>query len=954
MLSFSPFRLDMAAEQLWKGGQLIAVRRKPFAILRYLVANPKRLVTHEELLKEVWGGIAVSDSAVRTHLHELRQLLGDGFIETVIGRGYRFTAAVAEEAELASPSIAPASRPDRMLVGRNHELEVLRSAVERARTGQRQVCFVTGEPGIGKTSLVDAFIEGLASDVLAVRGHSIEQHSTPEAYLPLIEILGHLRDSTRGEQALLALVRYAPTFLAQVPHLIPQARLEEVAERAARGNETKMVRELIEALESMCMHEPLVIVLEDLQWSDVATIDLLSLIGQRRERAKLLVIATSRRADAQTVAHPLNRVMRTLVARSGAIAVPLDRIDSSELAQLIESRFPGHAIAPGFIAVVDRITAGTPLFIASLLDDLVARGMLAERDGGWTLTVSLDEVAAHRPDNVKQLIDIQLDRLTAQEQRILEAASLVGQTFSTALIASALEIPVEQADEVCDALARRGLFLNHAGVEHWPDGSQQSRYSMLHGLVQEVCSDRSAPARRQRWHRLIAERIEAAYADRAPEVSATLAAHYEQGQSVARAVFFYALAAERMALRFANVDALPFYRRALELLKRTPESAERDAIELRILGGMASTILRNRFQADEAIDEFRRMIALAHKLGDVPRLCAAMVSLSVRYATLARYPQANELNGELAAMLDTLDPVFTASISAGRALPLFWQGKVAATIELLEPLTRPEAITEQNINIGILEPLARKTVLSSYLGASYWLAGSPDRGLREIERARMIARGIGDPYTLGLTTINLARMHWLRRDPVAAVVDTAQAVLADPDAPVWHPYASLLVDCANSVSKPLTRDEVARMLAVFRERITSIPMGQTNAAIPIIVTLRRSDHASEASELVEQMIAFARESGERLFEPELLRLRGELVEAADPSRASACYEEALALATDHGAHSLVLRAAHNLAVLHAKTEQRSSAFANLSAALEKISDGFDVPDVVEAKQLLDR
>jgi len=269
MVSFPPFRLDAGEERLWKGSKLLSVRRKPFAILRYLVANPHRLVTHDELLKHVWSGAVVSESAVRSHLHELRQVLGEGVIETVIGRGYRFIAPLIDDAVAAAPAAAvvTSSPAAPVLVGRAGELALLRSALARARTGHRQVCFVTGEPGIGKTTLVDAFLDELdGSDVATARGHCIEQHGSPEPYLAVIEMITRLRQSERGEQALAALVRYAPTFLAQLPQIIPDAQLDEVLRRARGGTETKMVRELIEALETICAQHTLVVVLEDLQW----------------------------------------------------------------------------------------------------------------------------------------------------------------------------------------------------------------------------------------------------------------------------------------------------------------------------------------------------------------------------------------------------------------------------------------------------------------------------------------------------------------------------------------------------------------------------------------------------------------------------------------------------------------------------------------------------------------
>ena len=219
MVVFPPFRLDSEGERLWKGEKLLALRRKPFAILRHLAANPKKLVTHDELLASVWEGAVVSESAVRSHMYELRQVLGDGVIETVIGRGYRFVAEITDE--VVSRDEPEAADVDPLVVGRDTELGALGAAFERARGGRRQVCFVTGEPGIGKSTLVRTFVAALdPSSVVIGRGHCFEQHGTAEPYLALIEAFGALTRSRRGAQVLAALVRYAPTFVSQVPNLV--------------------------------------------------------------------------------------------------------------------------------------------------------------------------------------------------------------------------------------------------------------------------------------------------------------------------------------------------------------------------------------------------------------------------------------------------------------------------------------------------------------------------------------------------------------------------------------------------------------------------------------------------------------------------------------------------------------------------------------------------------------
>src|SRR5688572_9701628 len=187
MLTFPPFRLDLDEERLWKGTKELAIRRKPFAILKYLASNPRRLVTHAELLEHVWEGNVVSESTVRTQLHDLRQLLGEGVIETVVGRGYRFVAALGSE-EVAPIKLPRAALPKRMIVGRDADLARLRTAFDRASEGHRQVWFVSGDPGIGKTTLVDTFVDELEDrGVLIARGHCVEQFGTPEPYLAMIE-----------------------------------------------------------------------------------------------------------------------------------------------------------------------------------------------------------------------------------------------------------------------------------------------------------------------------------------------------------------------------------------------------------------------------------------------------------------------------------------------------------------------------------------------------------------------------------------------------------------------------------------------------------------------------------------------------------------------------------------------------------------------------------------------
>jgi DNA-binding winged helix-turn-helix (wHTH) protein/tetratricopeptide (TPR) repeat protein len=946
-ISFPPFRVELDEERLWKGSKQLPVRRKPFAILRYLVANPKRLVTHDELLKRVWGDVSVSESAVRSHLHELRQVLGEGVIETVIGRGYRFTAELGADV----PTVAPS--PSRLVVGRTAELSALRAAFERAHDGHRQLCFVTGEPGIGKTTLVDAFLDEVDAppEVAAVRGQCVEQHGTPEAYLPVIGVVGQLCRSAHGDHALAVLVRHAPTFLAQMPQLVPDAMFEDVSRRAVGSSGPRMVRELVEALEAIAMHRTLVVVLEDLQWSDVATIDLVATLGQRREHARLLVIGTSRRAEAQTASHPLNRVMRSLVTRGGATAIPVDAIAAGDITRLLELRFPGHALPPGLTEVLDRITGGTPLFLTSWIDDLIVRGMLAERDGRWTLTVGLDEVAAHRPDTVRQMIDIQLDRLSHDEQRMLEAASAVGTEFSSELVAAALERPVEDADEICDALARRALFLRREPTEEWPDGTVNTRYAMTHGLVTEVCTGRATELRRQRWHRLIAARLETAYAGCIADVALLLARHHEHGRAPARALHHYLIAADQAQRRYASGDAIRLYRHALELLPKVGAERERDELELRALAGMSPAVLRLHDELSrDPVASFERRVALARRVGDPSQLCVALIDCALYHSTRAQHVVACELldqvDGMIAAGAAGLELATYAD--SARAVALFWRGELAHSGALFERTFAADLRPDNGFDVLRQALIDRRPLMLGYLAQIHWLTGAPDRALADIEQGLALATASGDPYTIGLAGSTLAGIHFLRRDPPERIIATANAVLALPECAMWHAPAAMLLSWARSLDVPLTAAEADAALADLRARLAAFPLGGTTLAPRVVAALMRSPRVPEARALIDEMLAVSRTTGGRVFAIDLLLLRAEL--AIDDGAVVADLREALALAGQLGAHSLVLRAALRIAALSPTPEM----LARVAAALTACTDGADTADHRAARALLGR
>jgi len=311
---FSEFRLDLANERLWQGEEKIRLRRKTFQVLRHLVARPGELVTKRALLDGVWAEAVVSDSMPSICVAELREALGDDartptLIETVHGRGYRFIARVLTTAgsDPASKQRAVASEPAVIMVGRKAELAQLHGWFARIRGGQRRVVFVSGEPGIGKTTVVKAFLDSIAQEqgIRIGYGQCIEQYGAGEPYMPVLEALTRLGQEAGSERLLEVLHRFAPNWRVQMPALLSEAERGKPQSVAQAVTQQRMLREVTQALDSIAADSPLVLFLEDLHWSDVSTLELISALARRREPARLLVIGTYRPAEILGGDHPL-------------------------------------------------------------------------------------------------------------------------------------------------------------------------------------------------------------------------------------------------------------------------------------------------------------------------------------------------------------------------------------------------------------------------------------------------------------------------------------------------------------------------------------------------------------------------------------------------------------------------------------------------------------------------
>jgi DNA-binding winged helix-turn-helix (wHTH) protein len=595
-------RIDPETGWAWRGDERLDLAPKAFAVLCHLIQRPEHLVTKDELLAAAWGDTVVGEATLTSCIRDLRKALDDSsraprYIETVHRRGFRFIGPVG--APRASPPPRPASSPPAsMLVGRDADLARLDALLATAVGGQRRVVFVTGEAGIGKTTLVEAFIARMnnAEDIHVGRGQCVEQYGASEPYLPLLEALGRMGREPRGDALRRVLRQYAPTWLVQLPALLADEEIEAVQRRAQGTTRERMLRELIEALDAFGTDAPLVLVLEDLHWSDAATIDLVAMIARRRDPAPLLVVATYRPADVAALAHPLKPVQQELRVHGHCEELALDFLGEAAVGEYLARRFPGASFSPDVARVLHENTSGNPLFLVNVVDDLVAQGHVREDDGRWTLSIPLERVAAGVPHTLSQMIEKQIDRLAPREQAVLAVASVAGADFSAALSA-ADGIDPRDGERSCEALARRGQFLRAAGPAEWPDGTVAGRYAFIHAMYRSVLYERIPIGHRVGLHLRIGARLERAHGARAGEIAGELAMHFEHGRDFARAVHYRRHAAEMALRQHGYREAVDHAKHGLGMLAALPESPERNRQEIEIQTVLGAATLARAISA---------------------------------------------------------------------------------------------------------------------------------------------------------------------------------------------------------------------------------------------------------------------------------------------------------------------------------------------------------------------
>jgi hypothetical protein len=666
------------------------------------------------MLEALWPETYVQPEVLKSHIRDIRGALGDDaksprFVETLPRRGYRFIAQVNDSIP-AKAQIANASNDK--LVGRDRELRHLTESLRRTLQDQQQIVFVTGEAGIGKTALVEHFQRQALADIPGIRiarGQCIEGYGGKEAYYPMLEALGQLCRAPGGESIIQMLSAQAPTWLVQFPTFMKRERPEILRRETWGATRERMLREIGEVLEAISSRGALLLVFEDLHWVDHSTVDLISALARRRTSSKLMLIGTYRSVDVVLAGHPLNALKLDLLVRQLCHEVALEPLGEAEVATYLAD--PSDARPPeGLAGLVHRHSEGNPLFMVAALEHMTGRGFISREKGNWKLKVAVEEIDLEVPENLRQMIEVQIEHLTTEEQRALEVASITVAGFSPSVNASAANLDLEHFEELCEELSRRYHIVRSAGSQRFPDGSFSPRYEFVHALYRQVFYRRQSPGRRAKLHRSVGERLETLYDGHLSDVAPELANHYEEGSDWQRAVKYLRLVAETAGRRFAPAEAAKVLRHALDLCEKVPE-IERAENETEILEKLAAIYV-------VSFDD----------------MCAVEIYEALR-AKAAYY---GLLDVEIRALV-------------GMAYPLSWSNA-----------RRSLEMVERALQLGTrqTDPLTRARTRASCLVRRVWIGGWNARDAEDCKNALEEIRSGGNALLSAWHTLDLNFMDW--------------------------------------------------------------------------------------------------------------------------------------------------------------------------------------------------
>ncbi|MCA2989505.1 AAA family ATPase [Gemmatimonas sp.] len=811
-----------------------------------------------------------------------------------------------------------------VVVGRRTDRALFMDAWQRASSGRGSLLVVSGEPGVGKTTFVEACLAEIADStgVVVARGRCSERLAGTEAFLPILEAIeSAMRADPSGDIAAL-LRRHAPTWHREVGDSNPAhaTGVDGAAPGLQAASPERMKRELLGFIDATARAHPLAIVLEDLHWADSATVDMLAYLGSRVDDLPLLVITTLRESEMRLSRHPFMASLLDLQARGLSESIALGLLDADDVQELLDRRYPGHRFPPTFARLLHHKTDGSPLFLVDLLRWLGSRGALADFAGAWQLTRGLPEVERDLPPSVRGMIQRKIEQLEESDRKLLTVASVQGFLFDSTVLADVLGMEQADVEERLTTLDKVYAFVRPVAEHDLPDSTLSVRYRFVHVLYQNALYHDLQGARRVQLATQVASALEARYGARATEVAADLAVLWETARHPAKSSGYFAVGAMRAGEKFAYTESAELASRGLAQIALLPDGEAKTTLEigLRVSLGFTNVVTRG-FHAPETFEQMHRAHELSKASGNAPQLIPVLWGMVVYHIASGQFIRAYEYAEQMIDIADAAgDVMLQSTASSALSGAAFFRGRLQLS---RESQARAEALTTPAMRAGIQAIVGSDPLLLSrcQAGRAHWMAGDIAGARAIFDRMLADVRVSKDPRERAHGALHVAEFELAAERPDEALRVAAEALHVCEE---YGVASERLWTAAYLGRAQIAVGELDAGIATLEATVGALTMFRCLASVSeyqgfLAEGYLEAGRVSDARQAVDEGLGNASSTGEIVWIPELHRIRAHVLhaEGAERSAVAAELHRALTAADQLGAQLIVQRVTRDLAAL---------------------------------------